>query len=371
MGRIGEIIRDTARLVAVSSESGKERQIAQLVYGDLRAMGYKPEMVDGDDNVALLIPGRNRDRLFIANGHLDTVPLQGREPKLDRRGKWLIGPGAGDMKAGDAIIMDLARDRELPCDVFISLVPQEETGGKGSERHARYLRETHLERYDPDNVGGIIFEPTFEGDDDTSFVGEGHRGGVKVAVMAVGEGGHGGKDYTGRELAIPKLGAVLAATPDLQKEWARYADKYGVPTINATLVNAGSADNVVDPNAGAILDIRSTPTFAEVWPKIHDDLELEFDVTLTPRDSEEMQVRFCDPNSRIYQTVQRLMPGAIKVFGLGFTDLQAFKEVGVPVMMYGPGDMPTAHTPGDRVSIPAIVECRQNSRRILTAFATS
>jgi di/tripeptidase len=105
------------------------------------------------------------------------------------------------------------------------------------------------------------------------------------------------------------------------------------------------------------------------WPQIHDELEARYGVTIEPRESADLRVSTCDPNSTIYQVMQQVFPGKLAVFSAGSTDQSAFTRYGISMLMHGPGDATRAHTRGDRVSISAIRDCRVNIGEVIKEFS--
>ncbi len=130
------------------------------------------------------------------------------------------------------------------------------------------------------------------------------------------------------------VACIVYEAPDIQAAWEEiYADEFGIPTFNPTDWEGGVANNVVPPFVVASIDMRTTRRFAEEWPKI-------------------------------------VMPGKFEVFPYG-SDQPAFKRNGIPMVIYGPGDVEKLHSPEDRVHSGAIEECRENIRNIIEEFALS
>ena len=377
LNRTELIIADTKRLVAIPSVRENELAIANQLFADLRDMGHRQVKKVGEaNNVACLIPGENRRVLFVANGHIDTVPFDGPEHEVFRAiedGEWLIGPGAGDMKAGDAIMLDVAREyqrKKPPCDILLSFVDREELDSAGAQVHSRWINKNLRSRYD--HVGGIILEPTYRevNGEITGYVGFGHRGGVNLRVEAGGPKGHAGQDFSHTRTAIGTIGNFVDSFPAIQSSWEEeYSDEFGKPTINATWLFAaasGMAQNIVPDRASAGIALRTTRTFAESWTSIQQKLHDDFpDIVVAPFNTEDLAVSQCDPQSRIYQVIERRMRLPIAVFPY-FSDQPYFS---VPLMLYGPGDEKSVHTEGDKVHSKAIEETRQNIDSMIKEFA--
>ena len=99
--------------------------------------------VEAKRNLVATWAGAGGGRSLVLNGHVDVVPpaaasLWGGDPFVARRdGDWLLGLGAGDMKAGLAAIVGAVRGlRRLGLqplgDVLLQSVVEEECGGNGA-----------------------------------------------------------------------------------------------------------------------------------------------------------------------------------------------------------------------------------------------
>ncbi len=99
--------------------------------------------VDGKSNVVATWEGAGTGRSLVLNGHIDVVPpaaesLWSGPPFSARRdGDWLVGCGAGDMKAGLVAIVGAVRGlRRLGLaplgDLLVQSVVEEECGGNGA-----------------------------------------------------------------------------------------------------------------------------------------------------------------------------------------------------------------------------------------------
>lgn len=136
------------RLCEIRSPTGEEREIADTLAAELRALGYEVSEDDaagpaeaGSGNLLARLPGEGsgegRWAMFCA--HIDTVPHQGRVEVVERDGAFrsagetILG---ADNKAAVAVFMELAaRHAEAPGPVGIELVltVAEEQGLRGAK----------------------------------------------------------------------------------------------------------------------------------------------------------------------------------------------------------------------------------------------
>jgi tripeptide aminopeptidase len=134
-----------ARLCEIRSPTGEEREIADTIIAELRALGLEVSEDDaagpaqaGAGNIVARLPGES-DRWTMFCAHIDTVPHDGlievvnEEGVFRSRGKTILG---ADNKAAVAVFMELvARHSEQPLPVGIELLltVAEEQGLRGAK----------------------------------------------------------------------------------------------------------------------------------------------------------------------------------------------------------------------------------------------
>jgi tripeptide aminopeptidase len=133
------------RLCEIRSPTGEEREVADTVAAELRALGLEVSEDDAADraeagagNLLARLPGRS-DRWAMFCAHLDTVPHQGQievvedEGVFRSRGETILG---ADNKAAVAVFLELvARHAQQPPPVGIELLltVAEEQGLRGAK----------------------------------------------------------------------------------------------------------------------------------------------------------------------------------------------------------------------------------------------
>ncbi len=136
------------RLCEIRSPTGEEREIADTLAAELRALGYEVSEDDaagpaeaGAGNLLARLPGAGGEdgRWAMFCAHIDTVPHEGRVEVVDddgvfrSRGETILG---ADNKAAVAVFMELAaRHAEAPGPVGIELLltVAEEQGLRGAK----------------------------------------------------------------------------------------------------------------------------------------------------------------------------------------------------------------------------------------------
>ncbi|HYP56352.1 MAG TPA: M20/M25/M40 family metallo-hydrolase, partial [Solirubrobacterales bacterium] len=133
------------RLCEIRSPTGEEREVADTVLAELRALGVEVSEDDaagvagaGAGNLLARLPGRT-DRWAMFCAHLDTVPHEGQVEVVEEegvfrsRGRTILG---ADNKAAVAVLLELvARHAASPPPVGIELLltVAEEQGLRGAK----------------------------------------------------------------------------------------------------------------------------------------------------------------------------------------------------------------------------------------------
>jgi acetylornithine deacetylase/succinyl-diaminopimelate desuccinylase-like protein len=427
------------RLIQFDTTNPPGREAPAIGYVDelLRGAGFQTTILARDPNRPNLVTrlkGRGAAPPLLLYGHLDVVPTTGqawRHPPfagaIDDGCVW--GRGAVDMKGGLAMMLAAllrarAEDGEgaLPGDVLLAVLSDEEGG---SELGARYLVEEHAALFSgvryaigevggfTQHVGGRRFYPI--------AVAEKQRCSLRAVVR--GPGGHGALPSRGGTLArlatllrqldrrrLPvhvtplvrhMLTEMTAALPrpaatllrqllrprladrvlDLLGERGASFDPLLHNTVNATIVRAGDARNVVPSQAAVELDGRLLPGYGPA------DLVGELGQVVGPEVEWEV-LRFepgpGQPNLGLFDTLASILgeadPGGVPLPLLlaGVTDGRFFARLGIQT--YGftpmrlPPDLPFArlfHAADERIPIEALGFGAQAIYRLLQRSTTS
>ena len=251
------------RLCEIRSPTGEEREIADTLTAELRALGYEVSEDDaagpaeaGSGNLLARLPGAGEGwAMFCA--HIDTVPHEGLVEVVDDEGVFrsagetILG---SDNKAAVAVFMELAaRHAERPGPVGIELVltVAEEQGLRGAKAFdASQLRSRAgfvLDHAGP--VGEVIVQtPTQQ----------------KIRADFAGVEAHAGIRPEDGSSAIAAAAAAIT-----RMELGRLDEG---TTANVGLIEGGTSGNVVPGHCGIHAETRSLDAAraAEVAGKIAD-----------------------------------------------------------------------------------------------------
>ncbi|MFC2029533.1 M20/M25/M40 family metallo-hydrolase [Chloroflexota bacterium] len=245
-----ELVAFAQKLVQTPSPSGQEGDVAALMQAEMLRLSYDQVWVDEAGNVIGRIAGEDGPSLML-NGHMDHVaadnPSRWRYPPFGaeiHQGE-LWGRGSVDMKGALAamvyaggVLKELGA--QLPGDLYVAAVVQEEVGGLG----ARYLSRTlPVER-------AIVGEPS------GNNLRRGHRGRVELCAHFEGRSVHASTP----ELCInPHYSAASFVQALRQLSMAGDPD-YGASSVVPTRVTSEPDSANVTPSVlHLVLDWRNVP----------------------------------------------------------------------------------------------------------------
>jgi succinyl-diaminopimelate desuccinylase len=330
--------------------SGNEGALADRV--QRRLAGLPGTLHRVDHNVVHAAPRRPGRPLAVLAGHLDTVPAQGNEMPKVERGR-LFGLGATDMKAGLAVMLELARARRAESSrfdlAFVFYECEEVAFAKNGLRKLwsalPWLAQADL---------AVVLEPT------DCAVELGCVGSLNAEITAVGRAAHSARPWLGENAvykALPFLERLAAMEPrPVTIEGVTYQE-----TLQVTQAAAGIGRNVVPERFTVNLNRRYAPNrrpeeaVAEIRALVPADFEFQLIDVSPPAPP------FAD---------QPLVAEFLERFGLerrakqGWTDVAQFTERGVPAFNFGPGVPELAHRPDE--SLP--VENLERAYRVLQEF---
>ncbi len=237
-----------ARLIQTPSLPGEEAAIATLVADEMRGLGFDEVSIDDYGNVLGRLRGGGAAPVDF-NTHLDHVDVGDVErwPHPPFGGEihdgrvW--GRGAVDIKgplAAQVHGVGALAGRDLPGDVYVTCVVQEEIGGVG----ARHLAET-------------LFTPAVVvGEPSANTVRRGHRGRTELVLHLVGRSVHASVPAKGVN-PLTSLGRFLAGLDGAE----RGADPdLGPSSVAPTLLRTDQTSaNVIPGEVWLTCDWRNVP----------------------------------------------------------------------------------------------------------------
>jgi acetylornithine deacetylase len=303
----------TRKLISIPSISGDEKAVAEFLAEYLSAAGFEVELQEAEDNRPNVYARRGEPEVVLST-HTDTVP-----PYVEFRedDEFIYGRGACDtkgiiaamLKTGEALIEANATDFGL------LFVVGEEAGSIGAQQANKIANRS---RY---LING---EPT------ESKLALGSKGALRAILRARGRAAHSAYPEKG-ESAIDKLLDVL--TDLRQADWPR-DETLGATTMNIGMIKGGVAANVIPPDADAELMFRVVTNNESLKRLIESVAGSRVEVEYTFA---------CDP------VFTEKLDGFETTVVAFTTDIPALTNWGTP-LLFGPGSILDAHTPGEKIS---------------------
>jgi len=321
----------TLQLVDVRSESYSEAELFALV------RNLMPGKAAYDDGEVLLFG----DGPVVLAGHLDTVPAQDNVPgRID--GGAVHGLGASDMKAGVAVMIELALAGVPARYLFFT---REEVTVVESPLPALFatglLEDTEL---------AVVLEPT------DNEIHAGCLGNLQARVTFHGESAHSARPWTGvnaiDELVRGLQGLAAHEPEDVEIDGLVYRE-----VVSAVRLEAGIAANVIPAAATAELNMRFMRDRAEERLR-----------ALVPRG--ELAVLSNSPSAppaldnphvaRLRELVPIVKPKQ------AWTPVAQFAEQGIDAVNFGPGATAYAHRQDEQVPIANLERAYETLREFLS-----
>lgn len=365
------VSRLLAELVAIPSVNPMGRAIVGPEYLESRLTDYladffqnrnlgfrRDPILPGRENLLAEYHAPDSRRTLLFDVHQDTVPVDGMtiEPFGARiaDGK-LYGRGACDVKGGMAAML-LAFARlcvERPrgsASVILALTVDEEFTHLGSSRLAQFKPNVDL---------AIVAEPT------RLDLVTTHKGAIRWKIRANGVACHSSTPHLG-DNAIYRMAEVVSALRDHAAELAgsRPDPMLGPPSLSVGRIEGGQSVNIVPDWCEIELDRRVIPgeepdaTIFRVADFLRNRLgsieNLEFLPAWVKMPALQANVRSEDLD-RMSRVIADRTGSEPRRLGVPYgTDAGPLGEVGVPCVVFGPGDIAQAHTKDEWIDLDQV-----------------
>ena len=350
---------------------GPEKEIADFVASRMKKLGLDTQVEEcepGRPNAIGLLEKKGKP-LLLLDSHLDTVPVDGMDKPFDPvlKNETVFGRGSCDTKATMAMFLTALEEihregKELSWSLLIAGTMDEELYARGAAQLARILSgKNRLPRL------AIFGEPT------GLHIIHAHKGIIRLVIETHGKSCHSSKPEAGVN-AFYVMAEILQRIQKLNLDLKKNPDPIlGPATLNPGVLSGGISINTVPDRAVVEIDVRITPgqnpatllewlkgAFAGIDPAsyhIHEAFHHSPPMNTDPNSEGATGLRAACHSHHSASEFQTA-PYA--------TDAQAFAPFGVPCLVFGPGDIALAHTPGECVNVPEL----ETGVRILKDFLT-
>jgi succinyl-diaminopimelate desuccinylase len=360
VGRLAELVRTQSE-----NPPGDEAAAGALTESYCRDLGLDVEVHEAEPGRPNVIArtGNGRGPRLTYCSHIDVVPagnpaLWERDPYSAHVADGVMhGRGSADAKgpcaaALEAVNLLLDAGTELNGTLELAFVSDEEAMGfKG----AGWLVEQRI--VEPDLA--IVGEPT------SLRLVRAQRGANWIRLTTHGIAGHGSAPERGRN-AINYMSEVVshldATVPDITHE------VLGGPSINVGTITGGEKVNIIPASCSVEIDRRSIP--GETPEDLIAQLEAAVELAKSryPELTATVELMFAgmpfevDPTSVLVKTVAdaiaSVMDKPAELVGFrGASDARFMAEMGAQTIVFGPGDIATAHTAREHVNLDELEAC--------------
>ncbi|MBI4257524.1 MAG: M20 family metallopeptidase [Thaumarchaeota archaeon] len=377
-----EVVRLTSELVKIPSVTGKEGEAADYVEAYMRKMGMETvidEAAPGRRNIVGRLRGSSGSPILIFNGHTDVVPpgdvsRWSVDPfgALIKDGR-LYGRGSSDMKGGLASalaavksIVDLGL--KLKGDVIVEAVVDEEAGGRAGTG-----RLTIDKPVKGDFV--VVAEPT------DLELQTAHKGDFGMEIRIEGKSAHASTPEVGVN-AIHKminLTNKILSIPKKNKWDKRAHPLLGPPYITISVIEGGLQRNMIPDRCKIVIDRRTLPkkdsvaiAKKEIEEVISEAKAEDPQLRISYNSILELEAMETDVNEPIVKNminaISQATGAVVKPTGFrAFTDAHFYSEnLGIPVVMYGPGRLQQAHSADEYVEISQLIAATKVYEHLIT-----
>ncbi|AOV08720.1 M20 family metallopeptidase [Sporosarcina ureilytica] len=387
-----ELITLIGDLIKIPSENppGDSTEISQFIEKYLNQFDVPVEWHESTDKMYNLISkiGDTNGKRLIYCGHTDVVPA-GDLSKWSFNpffgevvDGWMLGRGASDMKAGlGGLIFTISLLKrlniELPGELILAIVPDEETGG---EYGVPWLLENNLLEGD----GCLIAEPSSPYNPTI-----GQKGSYWFELTVYGVPGHGSlsplagnnaitdaiaaiekiRELWNVEVNIPKEAQPLI---DISKKYMREVETDRIAfqpvldhiTVNIGTIQGGTKSNVIPEKCTVEVDCRlpfgvTHDEVTDYLTKSFEELGINYEMKMFGFQS---TANYTDAQDPVCQAIVDNITyvtnhEAYGVMQWASSDARHFRDHNIPVLQYGPAYLPSIHGYDEKVHVSDIIRC--------------
>jgi len=316
--------KNLAKLVSfktVSKDKKENKKALEWVKSQI-PVGFKKKLVCYGGHYSLIVG--NNNPLLCLQAHIDVVPANEEEFKLQEKGDRFYGRGVFDMKFAIACYLEILKKIDPKKEsVGLLITSDEEFGGFNGVK--KILENGYSPKF--------CFLP--DGGDNWNF-NEKSKGVWHLKIKAEGSPGHASRPWEG----VSANSILIDFLADLKKTFPKIEKEAFLPTLNIGKIDGGEATNQIAENAKARIDIR----FTEVKEK----KKIEKEINTLQKRYKKVKVEelvyaspfSCDVNEENFKLFKKIAKKHGKKVSSQFThgasDARFFGEKNIPTILIRP-----------------------------------
>jgi acetylornithine deacetylase/succinyl-diaminopimelate desuccinylase family protein len=354
-----------------------EAKVADYIvdfFKDCQPVIERQDVFPGRQNIICKFTGTNLNKTLLLEAHMDTVSIADGArstlvPQIEN-GK-LYARGACDTKGSLAAMICAIKsiinaNGCLPISVYFVGAVDEEYRAKGIYEFIK--KDIKVD-------GAVVGEPT------SLKIVVAHKGVFRFHLNTEGKSVQSSKPWFGVNAIYKMMDAVRAILEELQPNYiGKGPELTGDPTVSVGVIHGGKEVNTVPDSCRVEIDRRVVPG------EQHADVEAEFESLLTSLRSRDETFKatitntFYDPpldtdsNAKIVQSMAKAcrdIVGDANIIGVPYgSDASKLASIGIPSIVFGPGDIVNAHTSHEFVNIQELVDAAKIYRKLILDFAS-
>lgn len=320
-----DCIEITKKLIEINTSNLEgANEAINFCEGILLSNGLKTKIIENNGFKTLICTVGKGHRKIILNGHLDVVAGKREQFTPYTKDGKLYGRGSADMKSGAATMLTTIvklKDKDLPCQVQLQLVTDEEIGGLNC---SGYLSKNNF-------TGDFVIcgEPTQLG------IGVQAKGILQIYLEFTGKSAHGSRPWQGDNAIIKAYEAFkLITNLPFTKE---KSELYTCPSINLSKIQGGDVYNKVPDYCKMYIDIRFLPEQDpnEIITQIEKATGFKVNIHAT---GNAVKTKINDVYvKRLGESIHKITNSKADVFGQhGSSDGKFYSNYNIPSVEFGP-----------------------------------
>jgi len=348
-------------MLQIYSPSNKEEELALYLKDELIKFGFKNVRKDNVGNVVAEI-GEKSPIIFFC-GHMDTVP--GFIP-VRVEGQRIYGRGAADAKSSlAAMIMATSRFTNQPISgkIVLACVVDEEGRSIGIKEllKNREIQADFAIFGEPSGIRNITI---------------GYKGALKLEVTVETPTSHASAPWLTENAILKSFELVQILQSHTFNNERKGEHYYGV-SVTPTIIQGGSADNVIPGTCKLVIDIRIPPqilcekALGEINGLIQNFQAKSSSIRVSLNILEITEAYEADKNSSFVRALQESVKDVLGetarlIRKTGTGDMNMIGRIlRIPTVTYGPGNSHLDHSENEYIEIPEYLKSIEIYKRIV------